>query len=168
MKYIKRIYYIVILSLVWIWYHVIWRRKRVRVEPFDADFFKEMETAAENRRIGLDVKTGIFFMTTPFYNEYLCDGAMSMLNDPKAHLFFRKLRQWINIHRGVYNGETDSELQTIEGDEEINFGVLDAENNIYIVGKERPNLLFVSFNNKDNNEITNTNSDEGNTQEQDA
>lgn len=158
---LKKLFKVARLSSLWQWRHSL-KRSKVMTEPFDTEFFKDMETAVENNHIGLDVKTGIFFMTTQFYNAYLCDGPMTLLNDPKAHSFFHMIRQWINIHRGVYNGETGSALTAINDDDVINFGVLDAEGNFYIVGKERRNLLLVSFNKEKNN--ANIEDNEGNTQ----
>ena len=89
----KNILHYITSWVTWFKSHLTGKPKRKGLEPFDADFFLNMDRLAVMGEIGFSVERCTFVMSTEFYNEFLCDGAMTMLNDEKAHTFFHKLRQ---------------------------------------------------------------------------
>lgn len=144
---IKKCYYIIKFTFLYIWYH-IFKRNRHRLMLVDEDFIHMMEYACEDKDVEIDMKSCTLVMNTRFFNEHLCDGAYSQINDSKAKLFFKKIRQWINISRGYCNGAMGTDYPSVGDGDRIDFGVKDNDNNIYIVGYDEGNLFFTSYNNK--------------------
>lgn len=142
----KRLWCIIILLFCYIHSRMPWRRKRVRILPFDAIFAQRIHQAANDGEIGIDFEKVCFEMSSHFYEENLCDGAFTPINDVKAHRFFSNLRNVINVRRGYLNGLYDRHYQPVTDNDRIVWGVSDSNGNVYIVGYESENDLVVKTN----------------------
>lgn len=112
------------------------------------DFISVMEACVKNGKVGLDFGKGHIELDSDIYENFLCDGPYTMLNEAKAHKFFAGVRGWIDFRRGLYNGENDGDLKSI-GSERVTFVIRASNEEPHLVGFEEPKKLVIDVYNKD-------------------
>lgn len=117
-------------------------KKNVRSLVLDSGV-NELVGLIDGGHVAIDGSRLVVQIDMGTYSKYLCNGSFSMIDEIKAHLFFLRVRTWINLTRAYSNASEDTQYVEVWDSTRIIFGVVNAEGNVILVGDETKESLNV-------------------------